>query len=117
MYNSGANAENIKKGLIGSLYGVDIVETSQAFSASGVATSTAHCQGRSNFIAGKGAVAEVKLSGDSARIIHKRSGPQDTSNPLEMYSTISWKIDAYAAKVLYAGWVINAHAYGIGTAS
>ncbi len=117
MYNSGANAENIKKGLIGSLYGVDIVETSQAFCASGVATSTNHCQGRSNFIAGKGAIAEVKLSGDNARIIHKKSGPTDTSNPLEMYSTIGWKIDAYAAKVLYAEWVINAQAYGIGTAN
>jgi N4-gp56 family major capsid protein len=111
------NVQPLHKGHIGSLYGVDIVETSQAFSASGVATSTAHCQGRSNFIAGKGAVAEIKLSGDNARIIHKKPSAGDTSNPLEMYSTIGWKIDAYAAKVLYAGWVINAHAYGIGTAN
>jgi N4-gp56 family major capsid protein len=118
MYNSGQNAEMLKKGVIGSLYGVDIVETSQAFSASGVATSTVHCQGRSNFIAGKGAVAEVKLQGNGdARIIHKKSNDSDTSNPLEMYSTLGWKVEAYAAKVLNADWVINAHAYGIGTAN
>jgi len=117
-YNSGENAEMLKKGSIGSLYGVDIVETNQAFCASGVATSTNHCQARSNFIAGKGAVAEVKLSGSGdARIIHKKSDSSDTSNPLEMYSTLGWKVDAYAAKVLNADWVINMHAYGIGTAN
>jgi len=116
-YNSGDNAEMLKKGVIGSLYGVDIVETNQAFSASGVDGTNA-TSARSNFIAGKGAVAEVKLSGGGdARIIHKKSDSSDTSNPLEMYSTLGWKVDAYAAKVLNADWVINMEAYGTGTAN
>jgi len=116
LYNSKENAEMLKKGVIGSLYGVDIVETSQAFSASG-ADGAAAGSARSNFIAGKGAVAEVKLSGGGdARIIHKKSNDADTSNPLEMYSTLGWKVEAYAAKVLNADWVINMHAYGTGTA-
>lgn len=116
LYNSAQNAEMLKKGVIGTLYGVDIVETNQSFSASG-AIGTAAVSARCNFIAGKGAVAEVSIGGTNARVIHKRSGPSDTSNPLDMYSTIGWKIDAYAAKVLNANWVINMHAFGEGTAN
>lgn len=114
--NSSENAELLKKGVIGSLYGVDIVETNQAFSASG-ADGAAAGSARCNFIAGKGAVAEVSIGGHNARIIHKRSSNTDTSNPLDMYSTLGWKVDAYAAKVLNASWVINMHAYGTGTAN
>ena len=114
LYNSEKNAEMLKKGVIGTLYGVDIVETNQAFSAS-AADGQAAPTGRSNFIAGKGAVAEVKISGlGDARIIHKKSDNNDTSNPLEMYSTLGWKVDAYAAKVLNADWVVNAISYGTG---
>ena len=115
-YNSGENAALLKKGVIGSLYGVDIVVTNQAFSASGV-SDTQTGAARSNFIAGKGALAEVAIGGHNARIIHKRSSNTDTSNPLDMYSTLGWKVDAYAAKVLNANWVINMHAFGSGTAN
>lgn len=115
-YNSGENAALLKKGVIGSLYGVDIVVTNQAFSASGV-SDTQTGAARSNFIGGKGAVAEVAIGSKDARIIHKRSSDTDTSNPLNMYSTLGWKVDAYAAKVLNANWVINMHAFGSGTAN
>lgn len=116
LYNSKENAEMLKKGVIGTLYGVDIVETNQAFSASGV-IGTASPTGRCNFVAGKGAVAEVSIGSNNARVIHKRSNANDTSNPLDMYSTVGWKIDAYAAKVLNPNWVINIQAYGEGTAN
>jgi N4-gp56 family major capsid protein len=112
-YNSGENAALLKKGVIGSLYGVDIVETNQAFSASGV-DGAAGVSARSNFIAGKGAVAEVSIGSKDARIIYKKPNTGDTSNPLDTFSTIGWKVDAYAAKVLNANWVINMHAYGTG---
>jgi len=115
-YNSGENAQMIKKGVIGSLYGVDIVETNQAFSASGV-SDTQTGTARSNFIGGKGAIAEVAIGSKDARIIYKKPSPSDTSNPLDMISTIGWKVDAYAAKVLNADWVINMQAYGSGTAN
>lgn len=110
------NVDLLKKGVIGTLYGVDIVETNQAFSASGVA-DTQTGAARSNFIGGKGAVAEVKIGAGDARIIYKRPSQYDTSNPLDMFSTIGWKIDAYAAKVLNADWIVNMHAYGTGTAN
>lgn len=122
LYNSAQNAEMLKKGVIGTLYGVDIVETNQAFSGSqGAAheapgTVSASC--RVSFFAGKGAVAEVKISGlGDARIIHKKSDSSDTSNPLEMYSTLGWKVDAYAAKVLNANWLVGYYHYGSGTAN
>jgi len=116
MYNSGENAEFIKKGVIGTLYGVDIVETNIAFSSSAT-TGENSPEGRPNFFAGKGAVAEVKLQGGGdARIIYKKGGDQDTSNPLEMYSTLGWKVDGYCAKVLNANWLIKYHAYGTSTA-
>ena len=106
------NSDLLKKGVIGSLYGVDIVETNQAFSASGV-SDTQTGAARSNFIAGKGAVAEIKVGGQGdARVIVKP--PVDA---LEMITTVGWKVDAYAAKVLNADWVINMHAYGTGTAN
>lgn len=117
LYNSEANAEMLKKGVVGSLYGVDIVETNQAFSASGV-SDTQTGPARSAFVAGKGAVAEVKISGlGDARIIHKRTSANDTNNPLDMYSTLGWKVDAYAAKVLKPEWVVNMHHFGSGTAN
>ena len=117
MYNSDSNAELLKKGVIGTLYGVDIVETNVAFCASDKAGGVS-ATGRSSFFAGKGAVAEVKLQGNGdAKIIYKQTNDNDTSNPLNMYSTLGWKIEAYAAKVLNSDWLINYTHYGTMTAS
>lgn len=117
LYNSKENADMLRKGVIGSLYGVDIVETNQAFSASGVIGSAVP-SARSAFIAGKGAVAEVKVGGNGdARIIYNPATSGGVANPLQMYSTVGWKVDAYAAKVLNADWILNIHHYGEGTAN
>lgn len=112
LYNSKDNAEFLKKGVIGTLYGVDIVETNLAFCASDKAGGVG-ATARSSFFAGKGAVAEVKLQGNGdAKIIYKQGGDQDTSNPLNMYSTLGWKVEGYAAKVLNGDWLINYKHYG-----
>lgn len=102
LYNSAENAKMLKDGVIGSLYGVDIVETNNQFTvASGVG-------GYLSFVAGKGAVAEVDVAGSgNSRVIVKKPGAADTSNPLDMYSTIGWKVDAYAAVVLNSNWLIK----------
>lgn len=107
-YNSAENAELLKKGVIGTLYGVDIVETNNHISASSGTSAKA------SFFAGKGAVAEVDIaSKGNARIIHKKSDKNDTSNPLEMYDTLGWKVDAYAAKVLNSDWLVMYASYGL----
>ena len=114
IYNDSANAELVKKGVIGSLYGVDIVETNQSFSCSGTSPCAFSAPtGRSNFIAGKGAIAEIKVGGQGdARVIV--DPPKD---PLRMVSTVGWKVDAYAAKTLNVDWIVNMQAYGTGTAN
>jgi len=118
LYNSEKNAEMLKKGVIGTLYGVDIVESTVAFCASsseydgtpGEVGPSAVCA----FFAGKGAVAEVKLQGNGdAKIIYKKGGDQDTSNPLEMYSTLGWKVEGYASKILNPYWLVRYAHYGV----
>lgn len=106
-YNSGDNAELIKKGVIGRLMGFDIVPTNNGYSAADVGAG-ASTTGYREILAGKGAIAEIDIAGQGGDyIIIKKSGDGDTSNPLNMYSTMGWKVDAYAAKVLNANWVLN----------
>lgn len=106
LYNSKENADMLRKGVIGSLYGVDIVEANNQVTA-GIGASSAST-GYVSFVAGKGAVAEIDVAGSgNFRTIIKRPGGNDTSNPLDMYSTVGWKVDGYAAKVLNADWLIR----------
>lgn len=102
IYNTGENAELVKKGVIGVIAGIAVVESNNEYSQA--STTTVY----SNFVAGKGAAGEVDIAGKgNSRIIYKRPGPNDTSNPLDMFSTLSWKVDSYAAKVLNADWLID----------
>lgn len=105
-YNSGENAELIKKGVIGHLFGIDLIPTNNAPTV-GIGPSSTNT-GYATIIAGKGALAEVSISGQGGNyIIKKDSGSQDTSNPLNMFSTLAWKVDSYAAKVLNGQWIIS----------
>lgn len=100
LYNSAENAKMLKNGMIGSLYGVDIVETNVNFSRSSTVTLY------SNFIAGKGAVAEVDIAGSGNFGVSVVRGA-DAANPLNLWSTVTWKVDAYAAVVLNSNWVVD----------
>lgn len=60
----------------------------------------------SNFIHGAHAFGTYDLEGDMPQLIIKQSGPQDTSNPANRFSTISWA-GSYAAKVLNPAWIVN----------
>jgi N4-gp56 family major capsid protein len=123
IYNSSENAAMVKKGVVGSLYGVDIVETNISFCASSseydsVPGENGDAAGTCSFFAGKGAIAEVKLQGNGdAKVIYKQGGDQDTSNPLNMYSTLGWKVEGYAAKVLNPYWLVRYAHYGTGLAA
>ena len=117
LYNSEANAGMLKSGTIGTLYGVDIAESTVQFCASSTEyDATPGVTGPAAvwaFFAGKGALAEVKLQGNGdAKVIYKQGGDQDTSNPLNMYSTLGWKVEGYAAKVLNPGWLVRYAHYG-----
>ena len=105
--NSPENADLLKKGVIGQLMGFDIIPTNNGYSATDTGAS-ALSVGYREILAGQNAVAEVDIAGQGGNyIIRKDSGNQDTSNPLNMYSTLAWKVDAYAAVVLNANWIIQ----------
>ena len=106
IYNDGKNAELVKKGVLGNLFGIDLIPTNNAPSV-GIGPSATNV-GYATLIAGKGALAEIDIAGQGGNyIIKKDSGNQDTSNPLNMYSTLGWKVDSYAAKVLNSAWILK----------
>lgn len=95
------DTENIQRGVVGKLHGVEFVETNQGSTEASTVT-VYH-----NFIFGRNAYGAVSLDGqEGQRIFVKQPGPNDTSNPLDMYSTVGWKA-MFVAKILNANWVIN----------
>lgn len=94
--------EQIKKNELGRLAGIIIHEADNE-STEASTTTVYH-----NFVAGKGAVAIADISGKgNAKITVKTPDAHDTSNPLDMFSTISAKIEAIAVKTLQPKWLIN----------
>jgi N4-gp56 family major capsid protein len=74
---------NIQNGQLGKLYGVEFFETNNE--ASVASTVTVY----TTFVFGKNAYGVVKLSNaPGQRIYVKNPGPQDTSNPVDTWSTI-----------------------------
>jgi N4-gp56 family major capsid protein len=101
IYNSSENAEMVKKGVIGRLYGFDLVPTNNQYSQSSTVTVY------SSFFAGKGAVAEVDLGTGDYELIYNDVASGGTSNPLNMFGTVGYKIKSYASVVLNSSWLIQ----------
>lgn len=92
---------NLKMGLLGKLHGVEFYETNNEVSES--STTTVY----SNFICGQHGVGMVDIaSGSAPKIYVKTPNEYDTSNPLNLYSRVGWRMTT-AARVLNADWVIN----------
>jgi N4-gp56 family major capsid protein len=98
------NADAIMRGVVGKLHGVEFVETTDP--ATVASTVTVYY----NFIFGANAYAVVGLGGapslGGANVAVKTPGPNSTNDPLNMVSTIGWKVP-FAVKVLNANWIIN----------
>ncbi len=95
------NATDVLNGEVGRLYGVTFYETNNETTTS--STTTVY----STFIFGKNAYGTVDISGGSnVEIFVKKPGTGDTSNPLNLFSTVGWKIKAFVAKVLNTDWII-----------
>ena len=108
-------SDAIERGVIGKLHGVEFVETnnqhkdvSAGLSGSPVTAASAGVVAvYSNFIFGQNAYGVVNLGGISApKVYVKNPGSGDTSNPLDQFSTVGWKMP-FATKVLNANWIIN----------
>lgn len=108
-------SDAIERGVVGKLHGVEFVETnnqyvalSGGFSGSPVSAASAGVANvYSTFIFGKNAYGVVNLGSITApTVIVKNPGPNDTSNPLNMFSTVGWKMP-FATKTLNATWLIE----------
>lgn len=99
--------DQIKNGEVGKIAGVVIFETNNE------KTEATYSNVYSNFIGGKEAMATVDIAGKGTGLIMKESDKSDTSNPLNMYSTLAWKIPAFATATLNTNWVLNVKTYGV----
>lgn len=108
-------SDALERGVVGKLHGVEFVETnnqhidtSAGLSGSPVtATSAGVVAVYSNFIFGKNAYGIINLGSiTTPSVIVKNPGPNDTSNPLNMFSTVGWKMP-FAVKTLNSDWIIN----------
>lgn len=98
----------LKAGIVGKLHGVEFVETNNglSFSNSG-AGGTTNITVYSCLVFGKNAYGTVSLENQPGnRIYVKQPGPGDTSNPLDIFSTIGWKA-FFAVKVLNTAWIVR----------
>ena len=99
------DADNIRNGEIGRLHGVKFMDTNNEVVA--LAAGTAGANVYSSFIAGRDALGVISLAGQpGSRIIVKTPGDQDTSNPLNMFSTVGWHT-YFVAKVLNSSWIVQ----------
>lgn len=103
-------SEAIERGVVGKLHGVEFVETNQPTVnySGGFSTSTTDVANvYETYIFGRGAYAMVSLDSFSApKIYVKNPGSGDTSNPLDLFSTVGWKMP-FACKTLNASWIVK----------
>ena len=103
-------SDAIERGVVGKLHGVEFVETNDQHFAvtAGLSTSAADVASvYSNFFFGENAYGVIALGSiRGAKIFVKTPGANDTSNPIDMFSTVGWKIP-FATKTLNSDWVVN----------
>lgn len=108
-------SDAVERGVVGKLHGVEFVETnnghvtlSGGFSGSPVTAASAGVANvYSTFIFGKNAYGIVNIGSISApKVYVKNPGSNSTDNPLDMFSTVGWKMP-FAVKTLNSSWLIN----------
>jgi N4-gp56 family major capsid protein len=99
------DAENIKNGEVGRLHGVRFFETNNEVVDADAGAGNVDVY--STFIFGKDAYGIVDIAGTSTpKVYVKNPGSGSTDNPIDMFSTIGWKVH-FAAKVLNSAWLIE----------
>lgn len=101
-----ANPEQIYNGEIGRLFGVVFTETTDGYTEE-VGDST-KVNVHHSLLFGADAYGVIDVAGKGGvRSIIKPVGSGGTSDPLDQRSTVGAKVDAFAAKVLNANWIID----------
>lgn len=99
------NKEAIFSGEIGMLYGVRIVETTEAKVFEGAGASG--CDVASVIVLGQYAYGYTSWKGAKPRVIVKPAGSAGTADPLEQVSTVGWKMDGFGVKMLQPEYAVR----------
>lgn len=101
------NPDPMKRGILGTFFGVEFVETNNNYKPNSSGSG-----GYVTWIFGKEAYGVVSIDSEdvtspgAASLIVKDSGPNDTGNPLSMWSTLGWYAP-FNAVTLNTDWVIE----------
>lgn len=98
-------AGTIQKGQVVRFHGVDFVTSNASTIYAGAGTAGVDVY--ATYIVGAEAAKEIAIDGmGDAMIKVKKSSPSDTSNPLDMFSTIGWKAN-WAGALTNPDWVVS----------
>lgn len=97
--------ENIYTGEVGRLFGIRFVESTEAKIFEGAGASGADVA--SVIVLGRYAYGLTSLKGAKPRVIVKTAGSAGTADPLDQISTVGWKLDGFAAKLLQPEFAVR----------
>lgn len=97
--------ENIYTGEVGRLFGVRLVETTEAKIFEGTGADGADVA--SVIVMGQYAYGVTSLKGAKPRVIVKPAGSAGTADPLDQISTVGWKMDGFGAKLLQPEYAVR----------
>lgn len=97
--------ENIYTGEVGRLFGVRMVETTEAKIFEGTGADGADVA--SVIVLGQYAYGVTSLKGAKPRVIVKPAGSAGTADPLDQISTVGWKMDGFGAKLLQPEYAVR----------
>ena len=97
--------ENIYTGEVGRLFGVRLVETTEAKIFEGTGADGADVA--SVIVLGQYAYGVTSLKGAKPRVIVKSAGSAGTADPLDQISTVGWKMDGFGAKLLQPEYAVR----------
>ena len=97
--------ENIYTGEVGRLFGVRLVETTEAKIFEGAGADGADVA--SVIVLGQYAYGVTSLKGAKPRVIVKPAGSAGTADPLDQISTVGWKMDGFGVKLLQPEYAVR----------
>lgn len=97
--------ENIYTGEVGRLFGVRLVETTEAKIFEGTGADGADVA--SVIVLGQYAYGVTSLKGAKPRVIVKPAGSAGTADPLDQISTVGWKMDGFGARLLQPEYAVR----------
>ena len=97
--------ENIYTGEVGRLFGVRLVETTEAkiFEKAGASSADV----ASVIVLGRYAYGITSWKGANPRVVVKPAGSAGTADPLDQISTVGWKMDGFGVKLLQPEFAVR----------